>query len=232
MNKFLRPAVVVLALLFARMSGQAQQTVDVAAFEEGMQQPGVQIFDVRTAGEFNTGHLHNALQADYTKKEEFSERVKYLDKEKPVYVYCLSGGRSNAAAAWMRDNGFKEVVEMQGGINAWKKAGKALDGVTAAPQMTVNTFWQAVKADKLVLVDVGAEWCPPCRKMEPVLQQFLQTNKTVQLVKVDGGRDQEVMKAIDAIAPPTFIFYKNGKEVWRKTGIVDISELNKLAASH
>ncbi len=233
MNRLLKPALVVMALLFAQVSGKAQekQAVDVDAFEEGMQQPGVQIFDVRTSGEYNAGHLHDALQADFTKKEEFNERVKYLDKDKPVYVYCLSGGRSTAAATWMRDNGFKEVVEMQGGIVAWKKAGKALDGAKEAPQMAISTFREAVKAGKLVLVDVGAEWCPPCRKMEPVLQQFLQANKKVQLVKVDAGKDQEVMKAIDAATPPTFIFYKNGQEVWRKTGIVDLSELNKLAAS-
>jgi len=233
MDRLLKPALVVMALLFAQVSGKAQQkqAVDVDVFEEGMQQPGVQIFDVRTTGEFNAGHLHDALQADFTKKEEFNERVKYLDKEKPVYVYCLSGGRSTAAATWMRDNGFKEVVEMQGGINAWKKAGKALDGVKDEPQMTIPSFWQAVKAEKLVLVDVGAEWCPPCRKMEPVLQQFLQANKAVQLVRVDGGKDQAVMKAINAAELPTFVFYKNGQEVWRKTGIVDISELNKLATS-
>lgn len=233
MNRLLKPAVVVMALLFAQVSGKAQQkqAVDVDAFEEGMQQPGVQIFDVRTAGEFNAGHLRDALQADFTKKEEFNERVKYLDKEKPVYVYCLSGGRSTAAATWMRDNGFKEVVEMQGGINAWKKAGKALDGVNDEPQMAIPAFWQAVKAEKLVLVDVGAEWCPPCRKMEPVLQQFLQANKAIRLVKVDGGKDQAVMKAINAAELPTFVFYKNGQEIWRKAGIVDISELNKLAAS-
>jgi rhodanese-related sulfurtransferase len=224
MHKLFRAALLVLALLLAQTSGFAQ-AVDIDVFEEGIQQPNIQIFDVRTAAEFQTGHLHDALQADFTKKEEFNERIKYLNKEKPVYVYCLSGGRSAAAATWMRENGFKGVVEMKGGINAWKKAGKVLDGATAGPQMTMNAFDQAIKAGKLVLVDVGAEWCPPCRKMEPVLQQFLESHKEVQLVKVDGGNDMDVMKAINATTLPTFIFYKNGKEIWRKTGIVDFAEL-------
>nr|MBW0161698.1 thioredoxin family protein [Sediminibacterium sp.] len=73
----------------------------------------------------------------------------------------------------------------------------------------------------IVLVDVGAEWCPPCKKMEPVIHQ-LETELAAKfkLVKVDGGNDIEVMKHIKADALPTFVIYKNGKEVWRDFGIV------------
>src|ERR1700741_5244082 len=86
------------------------QAVNADTFEKGMHAPAAQIFDVRTAQEYNSGHINGALMADYTNKKEFEERVKYLSKQAPVYVYCLSGGRSAAAAKWMRDYGFKEVV--------------------------------------------------------------------------------------------------------------------------
>lgn len=196
------------------------QQVDVTAFQEGTKKELVQVFDVRTQKEFNTGHLEHALQADYTNKSEFFERVKYLDKRKPVYVYCLSGGRSTAAARWMRENGFKDVVEMKGGINAWKQAGLPLAGVTDTVQMSVDTFRSAIQQGQ-VLVDVGAAWCPPCRKMEPVLQAYLSAHKNVKLVRVDGGRDQQVMQSIKATSLPTFILYKDGREVWRKEGVSD-----------
>ncbi len=207
------------ASLFARA-----QTVDVNSFEKGLKQPSVQVFDVRTAQEFNTGHLSDALQADYTNKPEFAHRVQYLDKQKPVYIYCLSGGRSSAAAKWMRENGFTQVVEMQGGINAWKQAGKPLAGVTAVKQLAVADYQQTISKG-LVLVDVGAAWCPPCRTMEPVIKQFLQEHPQVQLVKVDGGRDQEVMQAEKATTLPTFIVYKDGKETGRKEGVAKLEEL-------
>ena len=212
--------VALLGLLILVMSSASAQQVDVTVFQQAIQKNDAQVFDVRTAGEFNTGHLHHALQADYTKKEEFIERVQSLDKEQTVYIYCLSGGRSTAAAKWLRENGFREVIELKGGINAWKQAGLAVEGVADGLQMSVDTFHMAVASGD-VLVDVGAEWCPPCRKMEPVIQAFLKENKAVRLFKVDGGRDRDVMQAINATSLPTFILYKDGREVWRKQGVYD-----------
>ncbi len=212
--------VALLGLLISVVSGASAQQVDVSVFQQSIQKKDAQVFDVRTAGEFNTGHLHNALQADYTKKGEFIERVQYLDKEQAIYIYCLSGGRSTAAAKWLRENGFREVIELKGGINAWKQAGLPVEGVADAQQMSVDTFHMAVASGD-VLVDVGAEWCPPCRKMEPVIQAYLKENKQVRLLKVDGGRDREVMQAINATSLPTFILYRDGREVWRKQGVSD-----------
>jgi rhodanese-related sulfurtransferase len=209
---------------------QQQQAVDAAEFDKDIQQPDVQVFDVRTAGEFSTGHLPHALQADYTKKEEFKDRVQYLDRKKTVYIYCLSGGRSAAAAKWMRENGFANVVELEGGINAWKRAGKQLEGVAEKkPQLSVADYNKAVQAKGYVLTDVGATWCPPCKQMEPVLEKFFRQHPQVKKVMVDGGNDQDVMKSIDATRLPTFIFYKDGKEVARKQGVMELAELEKLA---
>lgn len=217
--------VLAVALLLVAATAVAQNAVTPEVFEKGMQQPGIQLLDVRTAKEFNTGHLKDALQADFTKKDEFVERVKYLSKSKPVYVYCLSGGRSAAAAKWMRENGYTQVVEMTGGVMAWKNAGKKLTGAAAAgPQMAVADFQQAVKANKWILVDVGAAWCPPCRTMEPVVKQF-QAEKKVKVLNVDGGKDTDVMKSIQATTLPTFVLYKDGKEVWRKEGVATLEEM-------
>ncbi len=59
------------------------------------------------------------------------------------------------------------------------------------------------------------------RKMEPVFNQLqMELSGKFKLVKVDGGNDIEVMKHIKADALPTFVIYKNGKEVWRDFGIV------------
>lgn len=222
----------VIMMLFWSVAAMAQQekVVDAAEFDKDIHQPDVQVFDVRTAGEFSTGHLPNALQADYTKKAEFRERVQYLDKKKPVYIYCLSGGRSSAAAKWMRENGFADVVELEGGINAWKQAGKPLDGVAEKkPQLSIADYNKAVQAKGYVLTDVGAAWCPPCKQMEPVLEKFFQKHPQVKKIFVDGGNDQEVMKSVNAAKLPTFIFYKDGKEIARKEGVMELAELEKLA---
>jgi thioredoxin-like negative regulator of GroEL len=61
--------------------------------------------------------------------------------------------------------------------------------------------------------------------MKPILAQLLKENTTIKLVKVDGGKDLDVMKQMNVEALPVFIVYKNGKQVWRKQGIASLEEL-------
>lgn len=211
------------ALIGCFTAATAQQTVSPDMFEKGLRQPGVQLLDVRTAKEFKTGHLSGALQADFTNKKEFAERVKSLDKDKPVFVYCLVGGRSGGAAKWLTDNGFKDVTDLSGGTTAWKAEGKLLTGGQQGPQMSIDLYNQAITSSKWILVDAGATWCPPCRKMAPVVKAFAEEKK-IKVLNVDGGNDNDVMKAINVTEIPTFILYKDGKEVWRKSGIVEAAE--------
>ncbi|MBI5371316.1 MAG: thioredoxin [Sphingobacteriales bacterium] len=221
-------------LLLAAVSCNSQPgTTDIHAgpdeFEKGLSSPGVQVLDVRKATEFKGGHLKNALQADWTNKAEFFERVKYVDKDKPVYIYCLAGGRSAAAAGWMRENGYKQVIELTGGINAWKNAGKPVEGSSNEKQISEEEYLASIPADKTVLVDVGAEWCPPCVKMEPVLNE-IRADSTLHFVflKIDAGIHTGLLKALQIESLPVFIIYKGGKETWRKQGLVSRDEFSNL----
>ena len=130
---------------------------NAADFNKGISGENVQILDVRTAGEYKTGHIKNALQADWNNKDQFNERIQYVDKDKPVYIYCLAGGRSTAAAEWMRKNGFTNVLELTGGINDWKKAERPLEGVSEEKQMTIEEYRAKIPTDKTVLIDFGAK---------------------------------------------------------------------------
>ena len=204
---------------------QTGGTISASAFEQKMKIPGVQILDVRTAGEYQGGHFNNALQANWLDQKEFAERVQHIDKTKPVLVYCASGVRSADAMNWMKQNGFADVSNLRGGTSAWRMEGKPLESKASREEMSMAAFSASTKTG-IILVDIGAEWCPPCVKMEPVLKQ-LQKEKGGQfsLIKVDGGIDIEVMKQLHSEGLPTFIVFKNGKETWRKQGIVDYSTL-------
>jgi rhodanese-related sulfurtransferase len=217
-------------LLLGTVPCLAQNTtanaLDPEEFEKGINRSHIQVFDVRTAAEFKTGHIKYALQADWNDQPQFKERVKYVDKHKPVYIYCLVGGRSAAAAAWMRNNGFKTVIELRGGINAWKNAGKPVEGSSNEPQMTMAQYEAAIPVDKTVLVDFGADWCPPCVQMAPVLKEILdKKNLDFLFLKIDAGIHTDLMKQLHIEPIPCFIIYKNGKETWRKSGIVSKDEL-------
>lgn len=205
------------------------QSVDVNQFGKDLKSvANVQLLDVRTPAEFESGHLKDAMFANWMDKKEFERRTEALDKKKPVYIYCLSGGRSAAAAKALRAKGFSDVVEMEGGINSWKQANLPLVGKEKLPQISDAEYQAMLASNKVVLVDFGAPWCPPCRKMEPLIQEIEKENKSkMTLIKIDGGSQDNLMKSKEIAQMPTFIIYKNGKEVWRKSGLLEKKEIEE-----
>ena len=200
--------------------------ISVDEFEKGIKQNDIQLLDVRTPEEFQAGHLANALHANWNNDAEFQLRTKALDKSKPLYVYCLAGGRSAEAMSWLKKNGFKNVYNLQGGINAWQQANKPLEGKSNAKQMSVQEYMSLIPKDKTVLVDVGAKWCPPCKKMKPIIETLKNENYTV--LEIDGGEQTSLCKELHITGFPVFIVYKNGIEVSRTEGLTDIDKLKEL----
>lgn len=80
----------------------------------------IQLVDVRTPKEWEEGIIQNAEKIDVT-ATDFEARALYtLNKEKPVYLYCRSGGRSLIAAETLVKKGFK-VYNVEGGYTEWKQ---------------------------------------------------------------------------------------------------------------
>lgn len=203
------------------------ETINAQAYKLAIEKSNAQILDVRTAVEYQGGHLKNALQANWNDKAEFESRTAHLDKTATVYVYCQAGGRSAAAATYLAEKGFK-VVNLEGGMSNWKMNNLEVEGSANNTQMLVTDFDKVIAENKLVLVDIGANWCPPCRKMSPVIEAIKkQFGNKLYFLAVDGGIDMDVMKHVQFESLPTFIIYKEGKEVWRKTGIVEEGEFVK-----
>ena len=183
--------------------------------------------DVRTASEYTSGHIANALQANWLDPKEFKNRTQYLDKSKTIYIYCQSGGRSASAQAALMQAGY-QVVNLEGGMSNWRMQQMPVEGAGNAVQMRVADFEKIIQSNQYVLVDIGAIWCPPCRKMQPFMDALKQAPpKPFYFLAVDGGQDIEVMKSVNADDLPTFILYKNGKEVWRKVGVTAKAEFEK-----
>ncbi len=80
------------------------------------------LLDVRTVKEYKDGHLLNSINIDWN-GDNFDAEVAKLDKTRPVFVYCYAGGRSSEAADAMRKSGFKQVYNLDGGIQDWRSAG-------------------------------------------------------------------------------------------------------------
>ena len=100
--------------------------IDVEKFASLVDEGNGLLLDVRTDGEFAAGHLKGATQIDYN-GADFEGKIAELDKTTPVYVYCRSGARSGQAAKIMKEMGFSEVYNLEGGIMAWERAGKPVE---------------------------------------------------------------------------------------------------------
>lgn len=87
----------------------------------------VSVIDVRTPGEFTNGHIPGAQNIDIS-GASFTENVRTLDKDAKYIVNCQMGGRSARAVSLLKELGFKNAMNLEGGINAWKAAGLPVEG--------------------------------------------------------------------------------------------------------
>jgi thioredoxin 1 len=91
----------------------------------------------------------------------------------------------------------------------------------ALPQVTANEFESSVlKMDKPVLVDFYAEWCGPCKKMEPVLAEFAQENPDIQVVQVNVDDNADLARSYEITAVPTLLLFHKGEMIGESRGVL------------
>ena len=115
------------ALFFAACGGSDTaviETVEATEASEILAEPpnGLVVLDVRTPEEFDEVRLADASNLDFY-AADFADRLDGLDKTLPYFIYCRSGNRSGQTLDMMRDLGFDEVYNLDGGIIAWNEAG-------------------------------------------------------------------------------------------------------------
>ncbi|MBQ3655279.1 MAG: rhodanese-like domain-containing protein [Bacteroidales bacterium] len=121
-----------MAFLMSWLCGCAQsgfQNADVQEFEKiTTGKNSVVILDVRTSQEFADGHIKSAVNIDVKAENFKDETLKTLtDKNQVIAVYCRSGRRSVTAANILVSEGYKNVVNLKGGILAWQSEGKEVE---------------------------------------------------------------------------------------------------------
>lgn len=213
-------------------SGGGERVLEPKEFQAQLDNTSDEILlDVRTPGEYAGGYIAGAKNIDWN-GSDFEQQASKLDKSKPVYVYCLGGGRSKAAASKLRKMGFKEVYDLQGGMMNWKRSGMAVATGNTAPAalkttgMNMNDYNKLLEGDKLVLVDFYATWCGPCKKMAPFLKDMAHEEEGyLKIVKVDADENEALSSEMQITGLPTLILYKNSKVVWQHLGYISKQEL-------
>jgi rhodanese-related sulfurtransferase len=123
----LAAAVFLLSTRLRAADAAAFRNVSVEEFDRLRADKNTVVLDVRTDKEVATGRLPGAVHLDWN-GPDFAKEAAKLDPAKTYLVYCAAGGRSASACKLLSGQlGFKNCVNLQGGITAWKKAAKPVE---------------------------------------------------------------------------------------------------------
>lgn len=217
---------VILTLSISCTNSQNYKSVVASEFKATITKTDdAQILDVRTPEEYANGKIADAKNIDWN-GDNFDTQVANLDKSKPVFVYCLSGGRSRKAANHLSELGFKNIIELDGGYMAWEKANPKTNAVWSG--MTQDEYNKLLVSDKTVVIDFYAAWCGPCKKMAPYLDKLSkEMADKVIIYRIDFEKNKSLFNALGYQGLPVVIVVKNGKQTFFKNEFVSEEDLKK-----
>ena len=92
-----------------------------------------------------------------------------------------------------------------------------------------KTFQELIEGDTPVLVDFFAEWCGPCKMMQPILEDTSkQLGVKVKILKVDVDRNPLAASRFQVRGVPTLLLFSKGEVVWRQSGVVPAHQLVQI----
>lgn len=100
----------------------------------------------------------------------------------------------------------------------------------AGQPFDAKAFRSAQAAEKAILVDVTAPWCPTCKQQRPIIQQIENEKPDLVVYEVDFDTAKDVLKQFRVQYQSTLILFKGKKEVARSTGATDPAEIHALIA--
>ena len=203
------------------------KTIEPTAFAQKIAAtPNAQILDVRTPEEYVSGHIDNAANVNWN-GTDFVAKAAALDKTKPVFVYCKSGGRSKQAAAKLEELGFTTIYELQGGMLKWDAAGLSKPSDKIIGKCS-QEYSELLNTDKKVLISFYAEWCAPCKKMAPyILQMQKELADKVTIVRLNADENKTLISEMKISELPTLLLYENREVKWKHSGFISEEDLKK-----
>lgn len=97
----------------------------------------------------------------------------------------------------------------------------------------MSSFTEIINQNRPVLVDFFAEWCGPCKLMSPILKEVkAELNDEVSILKIDVDKNQNLAAKFQVRGVPTFVLFKEGKQVWRQSAMLQKKDLISVIKQH
>lgn len=204
--------------------------ISVEDLADEISDPNVQILDVRDTASFNKGFIARSTNIDLA-HPKFDSLVSKFYSSLPVYIVAANEEQGATAVTRMNILGYRQAQYLEKGIGAWQSAGNSLE--TFKPKRIYESdtipFTEARKGSKLVMVDFNAEWCKPCKMLEPAVKKAhdeLADDVIVYSINIDEHK--EYIQEYDASSIPLLVFIKNGVVLHRSLGLISEEELYSL----
>lgn len=202
-------------------------------FQKLITDPKGVLLDVRTRSEYKNGHISNSGQLNYY-TFDFKKKLLLLPKDEPIYLYCNTGYRSERAAKYLVENGYKNVYNLEHGIMDWELQNlPVLVDPDATPdtdnKMEFAEYTKLLQSEEPVFIDFYAPWCGPCRKMMPMMDSLkVEYHQKINIVKINVDASKKLAKELGLKGVPYLALYKNGTLIFSKNGSVAREEITDI----